>query len=341
MKNKLKIKGGKMKKPKEISIKKNNKIISPEIIKSETNFLVLPFFALNRKNLSKKLETEYRFIRKIEDQKIEVSWNISAHPKYGYPGPFDREVHKAIEQIISEILREKKEIKNPIPFSIYNLCNRMGITSAGGDNYHRIKKALERIKTTIIKSEKAFYLKGRKKWLSEIFSLYDGIIFTGEQLEDGTIAEMNLLYINEIYLQNINSFYTKPLDYSYWRSLKSKIASRLYEILGVKFYGIRNKKDYPIHYKYSTLCQLLPIIPYKFISLAKKQLDPGNNELRDSGFISNYKWSENGRKDWLIYYWPGERAKEEMKRAKIKSIDDRTEEYLPDSKETHRQSRLS
>ena len=30
---------------------------------------------------------------------------------------------------------------------------------------------------------------------------------------------------------------------------------------------------------------------------------------------------------------PGERAKEEMKRAKIKSIDDRTEEYLPGPKE--------
>ena len=34
-----------------------------------------------------------------------------------------------------------------------------------------------------------------------------------------------------------------------------------------------------------------------------------------------------------IYYWPGERAKEEMKRAKIKSINNWTEEYLPGSKE--------
>jgi len=117
------------------------------------------------------------------------------------------------------------------------------------------------------------------------------------------------------------------------QSLKSKIASRLYEILGVKFYGLRNKRENFICYKYSKLCQLLPVTPHEYISLAKQQLDPGNNELRDTGFISKYDWSENGNKDWLIYYWPGERAKEEIKRAKIKSIDDRTEEYLPGPKE--------
>ena len=61
-------------------------------------------------------------------------------------------------------------------------------------------------------------------------------------------------------------------------------------------------------------------------------MNPGNNELRDSGFISKYEWSENGNKDWLIYYWPGERAKKEMKRAKTNSIDSRTGEYLPGQK---------
>ena len=95
---------------------------------------------------------------------------------------------------------------------------------------------------------------------------------------------------------------------------------------------MRNKRENFICYRYSKLCQLLPLTPLEHISLAKQQLDPGNNELIDTGFISKYDWSENGNKDWLIYYWPGERVKEEMKRAKIKSIDDRAEEYLPGPK---------
>jgi len=319
-----------MKESGEVIIKNNNEIDLPKIINSEVNLLVFPFFVLERK--SKKLETEYKDIVKRGGQKIEIIWNVSANPKYGYPGPFDREVHKIIEQIISEILKEEGEIKNPISFSIYDLCNRMGITSAGGDNYQRIKKALEKIRATTIKSEGALYQKKEKKWISKVFGIYDGVIFRGEQLEDGTIAEKNLLYLGDIYLQSLNSFYVKPIDYDYFKSLKSKIASRLYEILGVKFYGLRNKREKFICYRYSKLCQLLPVTPHEYISLAKQQLDPGNNELIDTGFISKFDWSENGNKDWLIYYWPGDRAKEEMKRAKLRNINNRAGEYLPEPK---------
>ena len=319
-----------MEKSKEVSIKNNNEIILPKIIKSEVNLLVFPFFTLERKN--KRLKTEYREITKKGDPKKEKVWNVSANPEYGYPGPFDREVHKSIEQIISEILKKAGEIKNPIPFSIYDLCNRMIITASGGKNYRKVRKSLEKIRATTIKSEEAFYHKGKKEWISAVFGLYDGVIFRGEQLEDGSITEINLLYLSDIYLQSLNSRYTKSIDYTYWRSLESKIASRLYEILGVKFYGIRNKKGCFICYKYDTLCQLLPLTPYRYISQAKRQLNSGNDELKDTGFISKYEWSENGKKDWFISYWPGERAKEEMKKGKTKSINNRTGEYLPEPK---------
>jgi len=323
-----------MKESEEITIKNNNEIDLPKIINSEVNLLVFPFFALNRKNLNKKLETEYREVVKRGDQKIEIVWNVSANPKYGYPGPFDREVHKAVEQIISELLKEKGEIKNPITLgSLYNICNRIGINKTAGENYRMIKKALERIKTTTIKSVGTFYSKEGKQWVDDNFSLYDRVVFKGKELPENKIADDNYLFLGSWYLQNLNSFYIKPVDYNYLQSLKSKIASRLYEILGVKFYGLRNKRENFICYKYSKLCQLLPVTPQEYISLAKQQLDSGNHELQDTGFISKFDWSENGSKDWLIYYWPGERAKEEMKRAKIKSIDDRTEEYLTGPKE--------
>ena len=196
-----------------------------------------------------------------------------------------------------------------------------------------IKKALERIRATTIKSVGTFYSKEGKQWVDDNFSLYDRIVFKGKELPENEIADDNYLFLGSWYLQNLNSFYIKPVDYNYLQNLKSKIASRLYEILGVKFYGLRNKRENFICYRYSKLCQLLPVTPHEYISLAKQQLDPGNNELRDTGFISKFDWSENGNKDWLIYYWPGERAKEEMKRAKIKSINNRAGEYLPGQKE--------
>ena len=314
--------------------KDENKISLPKIINSEVNLLVLPFFFLYKNTLKNKLETEYKEVIQRNGEKVEILWNVSANPKYGYPGLFDRKVYKVIEQIITDILKEKGKIKNPIPLgSLYNLCKRMNIENYGGAEYKKIKKALEKIRATTIKSVGTFYSKGVKQWVDDSFSLYDRIVFKGKKLSNNEIADNNYLFLGSWYLQSLNSFYVKPIDYDYLQSLKSKIASRLYEILGVKFYGLRNKRDNYICYRYSKLCQLLPVTPHEYISLAKQQLDPGNNELKDTGFISKYNWSENGNKGWLIYYWPGDRAKEEMKRAKIKSIDDRTGEYLPGPKE--------
>jgi hypothetical protein len=314
----------------EISIKKNSEINLPEIIKSEVNLLLLPFFVLERKD--KRLKTEYREIGTGRDQTKEVFWSVSSNPEYGYPGPFDREVYKAIEQIITELLREKGKIENPIPLgSLFGLCKRMQISKYSGKNYRRIKEALEKIQMTGIKSVGTFYAKGKKRWIEDIFHLYDRVIFKSKELPNSEIADENYLFLGSWYLQSINSRYTKPIDYTYWRSLKSKIASRLYEILGVKFYGIRNKKECYIHYKYITLCQLLPLIPYKYFSDAKRQLNSGNDELKDTGFISKYEWSENGKKNWLIRYWPGERAKEEMKGATLFSSN-QEEDLLPGPK---------
>jgi len=327
----------KMKKTKKtteiIEKRKNQEITLPQIINTEVNLLIFPFFALHKKGLKKKLETEYRDVIEREGQKIEVLWNVSANPKYGYPGLFDRQVHKAIEQIITEILRKDGKIENPICLgSLYNLCKKMGIKKFGGREYREIKNALERIRATTIKSEGAFYQKKKKQWISKSFGLYDGVVFKGEQLEDGTIADTNFLYLGDLYLQSINSFYIKPIDYNYLQSLKSKIASRLYEILGVKFYGLRNKKEDFICYRYSKLCQLLPITPFKQISRAKQQLNPAHKELKDTGFLSDYDWDKDTGKDWLIYYWPGERAKKEMRRIKKEFF--KPEEVLSEPEES-------
>jgi len=322
-----------LEKTSQLTEKEKQEINLPKVINSEVNLLVFPFFALSTKTLKKKLETEYRDIVKRGNQKIEILWNVSANPKYGYPGLFDREVHKVIEQIITETLRKNSKIENPVALgSLYNLCKRMGIKKFGGREYKKIKEALERIGATRIKSEGTFYQKNKKQWISRSFSLYDGVIFKGEQLEDGRIADTNLLYLSDLYLQNLNSFYIKPIDYNYLKSLKSKIASRLYEILGVKFYGLRNKREDFICYRYSKLCQLLPITPFKQISRAKQQLDPAHEELKKTEFLSDYQWDKNSGRNWLIYYWPGERAKKEMRKVKTEFIIPSIEESLPEPK---------
>jgi plasmid replication initiation protein len=151
--------------------------LTPDVIRSEVNLLTFPFFALSRKGLREKTKTEYRAVVQRGDRKVEILWRVSSSSEYGYPGPFDQKVHKAIEEIINEL---PHPVRNPIGFSIYDLCRRMRLSSSGGSDYRKIKEALERIVATTVKSRGTFYAKGRKKWIDDVFHIYDRVVFRGE-----------------------------------------------------------------------------------------------------------------------------------------------------------------
>jgi len=287
-----------------------------EVIRSEVNLLTLPFFTLWDNDVKRRTKTEYRAVITKGMQKLEIAWIVFSSSGFGYPGPFDREVHKAIEQIINEL---PLPIQNPIPLgSLRNLCKRMGIDKYGGSQYRKIKESLQRITLTGIISKSAFYSKLKRQWVEDTFHLYDRVVFKGRELPNGEIADNNYLYLNSWYLSNINANYVKPIDWSYYKFLETPVAQRLYELLSVKFYGLALKEGNCISYRYSTLCDLLPLTRQSYFSLAKKILDPAHKKLKETGFISNWSWEEvaqkSKEKDWLIRYYPGRRAREEIER---------------------------
>jgi replication initiator protein A len=280
-------------------------------IRSEVNLLALPFFALSRKDAQKRMTTEYHTTVTRGEEKLDVSWIVSANPRYGYPRPFDRHVHRAIEQIVSEM---KLPLQNPVRIgSLYRLAQLLNLKRSG-KLYSEIKAAIQRIVTTSIESKGTYYDKGKRRWRETTFHLYDKVVFTGEELVNGELADDNYLWVDSWYLDNINARYVKPLDYTYYRSLHSSIASRLYELLGVKFYGL-GKYPY-IRYRYSTLCQLLPVTQYQRPSKAKEILKPAHDELISSKFLAKVEWQEipNEKYDWYVFYWAGTRAREEIQR---------------------------
>jgi len=295
-------------------------------VRAEVNLLTLPFFALSRKGLKDIQEICYHDVVTRGGKRVEIFWRVSANVRQGFPGPFDKEVHKAIEQILSEQLRSRSlPLKNPIPLgSLYELCRRMGINSSG-KNYRRIKEALKRITLTGVESRGAFYCRGRGQWVEDVFHLYERVVFKGERLEDGSVADQNYLYLGSWYLQNINALYLKPLDYAYYRGLRSTVARRLYELLGVKFYGLlrRGGGAQPrIQYRYSTLCQLLPLTRQRHPSKAREKLGPAHEELIKTGFLADVEWQaaaarEGEEPDWLLVYAPGPRAWAEAARSTL------------------------
>ena len=303
--------------PKELG--GEQQVAIPEVIKSEVNFLVLPFFALWDKDVRRKTKTEYKTTIRKGEQRLNLSWVVVSNPEFGYPGPFDRTVYKAIEQIINGL---PTPIQNPIPLgSLYNLCKRMGISKFGGSQYRKIKEALRRIMATSIISEGTFYHKEEEEWIEDDFHLINRIIFKGRRLPDGKTADTNYIFLNSWYIDNINAHYVKPVDWKYYISLETPVAQRLYELLSVKFYGLLSKKGRFISYRYSTLCSLLPIARQKYLSKAEETLGPAHKKLEETSFLEHCTWAklpQKGReKDWLIKYYPGKRAREEIERFKL------------------------
>jgi len=291
-------------------------------LRCEVNGLVYPFFYLTKTGGPEFIET--RMKRRQDNQIIEAVWRVTPHPACGRPGPLAHRVHRAVEQLITE---RGLPATNPIPFSIHNLCQRMGM-QAGGTEYRKIREALVAIRGTQVESKGMFYAKSQARYVDQVFSLYDRIIFTGERLPDGTVAEHNLLYLGTWYLESLNSLYVKPLDYHYYLQLQTPISRRLYELLGVKFYKIAERRDAVIRYRYSTLCRLLPVKRHAYRSRVRQQLGSAHEELMRGGFLdSAWDTAVPHQTDWYVWYRPGPRALEEIRATR------KTKTYRKEDKE--------
>ena len=279
--------------------------------KSEVNFLVLPYFSLDRTDDSGR-RIEFREVEQRGTETYEIVWTVIPHPDFGLPKDFERRLQRAVEHSISNFPRP---ISNPIPLPTYReLARMMGVTCCGRF-VEKVKNGFITMMMTGIMSNRSYYNKQKKAWLKEGFHLYEKIIFKGEKMGDAETSDRNYAYFTSGYLDNLNAMYVRPIDFDYLKSLKP-IASRLYELLGVKFYGHREL----IQYKYSSLCRLLPLRQQKNLSRSRQQLEGAHMELEKTGFLDHHDWiSIKGTKgDWYIRYVPGSRFFDEMRALKQK-----------------------
>lgn len=274
----------------------------PETLRLEVNRLNFPIFVLDDKDVKRRKAIEYRAVIERNGQKLEVGWQVRGDTVFGLSGPFEKKLDLAIQQHINEMT---PPIQNPIALSTFALCKRMG-ERPGGYVYTRIHQSLQRLVGTTITSEGIFYSKGRKEWVSDTFHIYDRVVLRGKTLPDGRIADKNYIWLSGFFLDNINHGYTKPLSLPLYKKLHSPIAQRLYEFLGVKFYGVLNRNGRTFNINYQELCKLLPLKPQKLLRKAKYQLKKAHEELISQGYLEKVEWD-----NWVIHYYPGPKAKQE------------------------------
>jgi len=292
-----------------MNVNKAKKKEKKELIRSEVNLIKYPFYTLDH-NRFKRIKSEYVEVK--NGKTIIKSWEIAPEIKMGLPTIFDMKVFRIIEMHIYKNFMEKGKIINPLDIgSIYQICKILEIEHYRS-NRKFIKEAIERLAFTSFKTKNTFYSKkGRTLLTQSIFHLFDHI-FEGEELKDGRIADSNYIYVAPLYKNSIENHYFKLLDFSYIKSLNSGIAIRLYEVLGIKFYGI-NKKNFDfIKYRYEKLCKILPVKEQKYLSDIKRQLIPALKELKGTKFLEKYVLEKKGNKVFIKFY-PGVKYFDEIK----------------------------
>lgn len=307
-------------KTKTISKFNGHAIVVSEAIRREKNFLQFPFFVLGKGRGLDKIEV-CDVVYDKHGNKAEIYWSVIGSKKYGSPSLMEMKVNNYVERIIDQL---PKPIENPIRVgSLYRICKALGRGVSGVD-LEQAKKALKCIKAATIETKFTFWLKDKREYYGEpIFSRYDMVFFTGDNMPDGYKADAVYIWLSEPYLQSINANYTVPLDHEYYDSLSIPISQRLYEFYSLQFYPLFEKNLHCSKIRYSKLCKYAPLTQHKVFSYVKRQLEPSHQELIETGFLKSAKYERiKEEKDWLISLFPGDRAKKWYQRS-------RKEEQLP------------
>lgn len=257
---------------------------------SELNLNRFPFASLWDKDAGRSGSITVRQIIRGKQQDNIFEWIVTGGEVRatsggerlgGLAGPFDRRVFRAIEKVVlSHTLSRGKPLSNPQEIHIKQILETLRVT-VQTHNYRSVMRSLARLQATTITCSGIIRGKQVAPAHGITFSPISEIRWAGQSdPETGLRLHQTHLYFSPFYLDSVNSFNVRPIDWDIWLALNNRpLAQRFYEILEIRFFGL---KDSPYaSFDYDELCQILPTRRQKRPSLAMQVLDRAHEALRN------------------------------------------------------------
>jgi hypothetical protein len=242
----------------------------------------------------------------------EIKWEVTYNAKHGQPGPLAYKLDTLI------VNRRIDEAPRPLPEylklgSLREICRELGL--ADHDN-EPVKKAFHQNASAYITAKIRYKTKtGRERWAEIGYSRY-AVVFTGDLLPDGAIADAVYIVINAAHRDLLNQVEVRPLDYDYLMRLAPG-PQRFYELVSFQVYGAIANGRPRAKMLYSDYCKYAPQVRYLDFEHVKKQMYKVHIQHRESGYITKVEYQETkdneGRVDWEMYYTPGPKAEMEYR----------------------------
>ncbi len=287
---------------------------------AEANFTRLPFSLVNDKQIriAKEILIDVT-LRSASSGMARKRWRVTPGGS-GMPGPFDHGVFRAIERYaLDTTIRRGVPLQGPVFFHLKTIIEMLGLYY-NSKNIRFISNAFDRLQELSIEDVDFMRRAGGRSGDSKDpagkkrgrgsrgkIHLVDRIKAAGEMVRDGASVAVSGTYavtFGREYEDSVNNGYVRPLDWDLWLGLARPISRRLVEILDMDFYGLRHGPH--VAYDYSEICQLVPLKPQRFLSLARVVLDAAHEELVAKKYLT-YQWDTENRKFWRVLYKPGPR----------------------------------
>jgi hypothetical protein len=300
-------------------------LVSLNRIRVET---ALSRFPIHR--LAKKDTVTIDLQQTAENGEADFKWEVTHNQKHGQPGPLAYKVDTLI------VNRRIDESGRPLPGviklgSLTELCASLGIGDSG-ENRANLRKALHQNASAYITAKIRYRTKtGKDRW-SEIGYTRYSVVFTGEMLPDGEVADAVYIIPNTSYRELLNHVEVRPLDYDYLLLLAPG-PQRFYELLSFQVYGAMAGGRPRAKMLYSVYCNHAPQVRYRDFDRVKKQMYKIHAPHREAGYIAKVDYEltvdGEGAPDWEMFYTPGARAIAEFQAFTRRQVHRSSEGALP------------
>ncbi len=280
----------------------DEQLTEPDFVRIEKNIAAFGFFTPSSKRI-KNVAKIIKFTQTIDGNRVEAEVKISPNIEYGIPITADQDKYLAFQKIIERSKREEGKVENPITFTTTELIKLLGQSDAGL-NFREVYEWLDLMQGTQIKSQGAVWIAGKKRFATDVFNLFSRVKRVGDELDDGTVADKNYVWLSDWYLENLNAHYLLPIDFESYKQLKNNISKALIPLLQVWLYASRETGKF--EKRYSEICQVLNIKNYKYLSDIKRFFGRSLDELVRQGYLRNWEVKKTAdKKDFKIIFRHG------------------------------------
>ncbi len=278
------------------------------VIRTETVLSKLPIH-----NLAKKGKVDIRLFRKGQGSDVQLKWEVSHNERYGQP----RQLAYKLDTLI--VNRRLDEASRPLPTlirigSLKEICRDLGLKDSGKTNKD-LRIALLQNASAFINAQFTYRAAdGSERRLEAAFTRY-GVVFTGERLPDGRLADCVYIVLNQPYWEVVNHAPVRPLDYDYLKALTPG-AQRFYEIVSFRIFAALKYNRPTARILYSDYCAYSAQQRYYDQEHFRIQMYKLHKPHLESGYLRAVSvvaaQDGEGKPDWWLVYTPGPKARAEF-----------------------------